>query len=775
MQVLAVKRFFSAAIVVGVAAAMAAFGATSSLDRLLAEFRYGIADRDASGQVVFIDIDSASLAEVGVWPWPRDLHARLLDALMAADVTDVAFDIDFSTRSTTPGDDAFAAALERAGGYAYLAAFQQRNGTTGQQMINLPLEEFTEHAEPVSVNVMAARDGWVDRVSAYSPEVKTLASALTGITPAGETVSIDFGINLETIPRIAAADVLMGRFSPQQLAGRQAVVGASAIELRDIVQVPRFGLIPGPLVQIAAAETLRSGRSLLPLGWWPAALVASLLGAAWALVGERMSLRAVAVSSAVAAAVVELAALWLQWAYAITLTTSALTLAMPMLISVDIAARLLSEFGRRREAEQKLAWMALHDQLTGLDSREGFLNRTAAVGSGAIIVLQLQRLDAVRAALGHGVADEVTKVLARRLEALHLGQLGVIDKDTFGIALPGRMDSETADRLGVEIREALAPAVLTEGHAVHVDARIAGCCAPMVDTRTRLRRAELALMLEADLAPGAIKRYEPELEAALQRRRELDTALREALEKGELQLAFQPQARISSGEIVGAEALMRWEDPRLGRVSPAEFVPLAEETGLIVPLGRFAMFEACRLATTEGWPGRIAVNVSADQFRLSDVPEMVADALLQSGMEASRLDIEITESVLLGGGIEDALDELKRLGVGIAIDDFGTGYSSLSYLTRLSFDKLKLDQHFVRRMLDGKADEVVVRGIIELATRLGKETVAEGVETQGQMDALAILGCDIAQGWLIGRPLPAREFLTFAARKHELIAQPRRA
>ena len=222
---------------------------------------------------------------------------------------------------------------------------------------------------------------------------------------------------------------------------------------------------------------------------------------------------------------------------------------------------------------------------------------------------------------------------------------------------------------------------------------------------------------------------------------------------------------MASGEIIGAEALLRWHDSELGDVSPAEFVPLAEETGLIVPIGQFVMMQSCRIAASWPWPGRVAVNVSSTQFHMTDVAELVSDALLASGLDPSRLDVEITESVLIEGDsrLTATLQSLRKLGVGIAIDDFGTGYSSLSYLTRLSFDKLKIDQSFVKRMLTSPADAVVVQGIVELATRLGKVTVAEGIETEAQRAKLAEMGCEIGQGWLIGRPMSAEQLLASAA------------
>jgi diguanylate cyclase len=753
------QRLALAGVAVMAAVGAVAIGATVSLDRMLTDLRFGLTQRPVSGQVLFVDIDSRSLSEIGVWPWPRQVYADILDALVAADVADVAFDIDFSSRSTEAGDAAFAAALAAAGGFARLAAFEQVDGVDGKLALNLPIEAFAKYADPVAVNVIAGPDGRVDQVASETQGIPALAVALSGRTADGPTIAIDFGIDITKVDRISAADIVSGAFDPDRVAGRQVVVGASAIELRDIFAVPRFGMVPGPLLQIAAVETLMANRSLTRLSWWPAGVLAGLVALGWAWFGSRLRVPIILAVAVAIATVSQVIAVGLQATTAITMTTSPLLLVLPILAGLDSAARLYEEFRRRRAAEQKLAWLALHDPTTGLASRRGFIDGPAGALDGAVVVLGLQRLDTVRGALGHAVADEALKQIAMRLDTLELGPLGVVDKDVLAIALPDRMDAAAAEVIAGRIRAALQPAIEVAGHTIHVDAQLAACCAPSADTTTRLRRAELALMLEAGGGTGAINRYAPELESDLDRRRRLDAALRRALDAGELTLAFQPQARLGSGEIIGAEALLRWHDPEFGIVSPAEFVPLAEETGLIVPIGRFVMMEACRIAATWQGAGRIAVNISSLQFRMTDVVELASDALIASGLDPARLEVEITESVMIEGDerLTATLNALHQLGVGIAIDDFGTGYSSLSYLTRLSFDKLKIDQSFVRRMLESPDDAAVVQSIVELAARLGKRTVAEGIETEAQLNKLVSMGCDVGQGWLIGRPVNADE------------------
>jgi EAL domain-containing protein (putative c-di-GMP-specific phosphodiesterase class I)/CHASE2 domain-containing sensor protein/GGDEF domain-containing protein len=752
------QRVAVAAAVLAAILGAAALGAITSLDRLLTDSRFTLTSRPTSGQIIFADIDAASLAEIGVWPWPRDIHARLLDRLMADGAAEVAFDIDFSTRSTPVADAAFAEALEAAGGYALLAAFEQLDGASGVGHLNQPIPEFSAHADPVAVNVVAGPDGRIESVPAEIQGIAALPVVLSGATPRGQDINIDFGIDLRTIERISVADLLAGRVDAARLADRQVVVGASAIELRDIFTVPRFGMLAGPLVQIAAVETLRANRALTPLGQWPGIALALVAGLGWALLGRELRIWPSLALAGGAIALVELVALAMQAGFGITAQTGGFIVSVLGLVGVHIASGFALEFARRRRAEAQLVHLARHDPVTDLPSRLGLLERMRNQPPGPILLVALTRLELVRGTLGRAVAEATLRQAAKRLVGLEAGLLGLIDRDVFALALPAGTTDEDLDRIGYAVRRVVRPRFAIEGHEVHVDSVLAASLAePETAAEMRLQRAELALESARARSAGGITSFEPSMESSVARRRQVDAALRQAIDKGELTVVFQPQVQLDDSRLVGVEALVRWTSPELGAVSPAEFIPLAEETGLIVPLGRFVLAAACREAIAWPWPGRLAVNVSATQLKLSDVATMVEDALKSTGFPASRLDIEITESVMVDGAerLEQTLAALRRLGVGVAIDDFGTGYSSLSYLSQLSFDKLKVDQSFVRRMTASPAEEAIVRTVVELAQRLGKTTVAEGIETPEQAERLLAMGCDIGQGWLFGKPMPA--------------------
>nr|WP_238384309.1 GGDEF domain-containing phosphodiesterase [Pseudoroseomonas vastitatis] len=277
-----------------------------------------------------------------------------------------------------------------------------------------------------------------------------------------------------------------------------------------------------------------------------------------------------------------------------------------------------------------------------------------------------------------------------------------------------------------------------------------------------VRKADMALYQAKADGRATFRFFEPALDEQVRRRQELRAGLRTALDRGELDLHFQPLVRIQTGEVRCFEALLRWQPPSGGAISPAEFIPAAEETGLIMRIGEWALRTACVEAAH--WPPfiRVAVNLSPVQFRSPDLLQMVAGTLAAASLAPGRLELEITESVLLQDDQASLaiLQELRRLGVRIALDDFGTGFSSLGYLLRFPFDKIKIDRSFVSGLPDRRESTAIIRAVVSMSQSLGISVTAEGVETAEQLDALRRLGCDDAQGYLYSQPLPAAELTT---------------
>jgi predicted signal transduction protein with EAL and GGDEF domain len=330
--------------------------------------------------------------------------------------------------------------------------------------------------------------------------------------------------------------------------------------------------------------------------------------------------------------------------------------------------------------------------------------------------------------------------------------------------------------LAARLVDLLSRTYLADGHVINTDVSVGVSVIPAggEDCDKILNNADLALSHARQDGLGRFRLFETAMDAQREARRSLAVDLRRALALRELTLAYQPQFNLGSEHITGFEALLRWRHPKRGFVSPADFIPLAEEIGLIAPIGEWVLRKACREAAN--WPDslRVAVNVSAVQFRNTNLCEQVEAALADSGLDPGRLELEITESVLIGdhASVLSALHRLQEMGVRISMDDFGTGYSSLSYLHSFPFDKIKIDQSFVRGAINEASSTAIIRAIAVLGRSLGMTTTAEGVETDAQLNRVREAGCIDVQGYLISRPMPPENIELFLqSRKHSAAAE----
>ena len=739
------------AALIAVLIGIAAIGGFASQDRLLQDARFGLSGLTPTGQTVIVEIDSSSIAEIGVWPWPRRLHAQVLDRLADMGVADVAFDIDFSSASNPEDDALFAAALERAGGFAWLGAFVQRTSTDVQA--SLPLPQFLAHAEPAAVNVLLDDQGHVRQFLAglvtEDGVIPSLASALSGRPVLGApSVGIDFGIDANAITRFSFSDVLNGRIDVAALRDRNIIIGATAVELRDLFQTPRFGVMPGPVVQAMATETLAQDRALQNYGLIPSAIGLAVLSLFMLTLRRRLTIWPLGAVCLVAMFIWEGVAVLAYLQYAVVIETALFLLGVPALFVLELAAQVGTEVRQRQQAQSRLAYLATHDRVTGTLSRTGLVEILPQLGrTGTMILLKLTRLDTVRGTLGSEVSDAVLAHLGGQLGENAPGLLAYVAQDTFAIGRPGALHAEALTALQHDILSRVTRLQQVGPHVIMIDVRLAAATGAN-NGDDLLRQAEIAL-----LGGNPTNRFEAGQAEAIEQRRQLDIELRQAIGRHELHLVYQPQVDLVSRQMVGAEALMRWTHPLHGPVSPTQFIPLAEETGYIAELGRWALAIACRECAA--WPSaiRVGVNVSPAQLRLTDVLGDVRNALELSGLPPYRLDIELTEGTFVEelAETQSLMRELRRMGVQVSLDDFGTGYSALSYLTTLPLDKIKIDQSFVQR-IGRHADDALLHGIIDLCRRLEKQTLAEGIETEEQARQLAQWGCQTGQGFLFGRP-----------------------
>ena len=437
-------------------------------------------------------------------------------------------------------------------------------------------------------------------------------------------------------------------------------------------------------------------------------------------------------------------------------------------IAVRIAQRITLELTNSKEEAHRLA---LHDALTGLPNRSFLAAHMAKAlaqaheqdAMAAVLCLDLDRFKQVNDTLGHPVGDALLSAVADRLRGCirECDTVVRLGGDEFAIVQVSLARVEEAGILAQRVIDALSEPYDLEGHQVMISTSVGIALAPIdtSDAGELLKMADIALYRAKADGRGLFRVFERGMDTRLQARRELELDLRRAENLKQFELHYQPLIDVVSGKVCGLEALIRWRHPERGMVGPDEFIPLAEETGLISSIGAWVLYQAC--ADAMSWPAhvKIAVNVSAAQFKGSSLVAAVVDAIEDSGISPERLELEITETALLADASATLaiLHDLRAKGVRIAMDDFGTGYSSLGYLRSFPFDKIKIDRSFVREIETSTDCKAIVRAVTGLGLNLGISTTVEGVETAAQLEYIRSEGCDQAQGYLFSRPVPAHD------------------
>lgn len=701
----------------------------------------------ASGQIAFVAIDDRSTAEVGAWPWPREKLARLIDQARSKGAGKIFLQVPLEDPSNPAADQALAGALERAGSVTLPVRTRQGNGHDGEQARRGPLPMFADHARLADKAMFYNYQQAVWQAPFASSfgdlPVAGMAAAISGREelPTAGSFRIDYSIDPAGIPRFAASDLLAGRVSAKELRGRTLVIDFDNMSTGDQLWVPGQGRMATAYASMLGAETLKLGTPR-DLGFVPPFLVALLLGA--------LSLRTSGRRGEV----------WPIVAGFLFLLILPVALEAN-LVFVDVFAGL----GVLSTLAVRLAYRRWRSGgLVNADT--GLLNLTALrearlAPDQLLVAARIHNYAEIVSTLSDKSQAELVRQIVQRLAVadspltVYQGDEGIFawftDSDA---ALPDHLEAlHSFFRAPVSMGPRAIDVALTFG-------------VEMGSRRSNASRLGSALVA-ADEAWGEglrWKYHDPSREEEVSWRLSLLGELDAAIDKGQVWVAFQPQFDLRSNRVIGAEALARWTHPQKGPISPAEFVAAAEQQGRIAKLTDFVLDRAVSTAAAinrRGTPFTIAVNISPRLLNDPDLVSRIRQSVKKHGLPAERLTLELTETEALQGadGGLSILESLRALGVRIAIDDYGTGLSTLEYLRKIPASEIKVDQSFIKAMKVNRSDLIMVQSTIALAHSLGRTVVAEGVEDRATLQQLEQMGCDVVQGYVIGRPMGLRELV----------------
>ncbi|HEX8192359.1 MAG TPA: EAL domain-containing protein [Allosphingosinicella sp.] len=716
------------------------------LDRRLSEWRDAWRERPASGEIHIVEIDARSIDAIRQWPLPRSLHGRAVDRLREAGARTIALDVDFSSRSIPAEDAAFGAALARAGGAVILPTFTQPAGHGSAQAIDsAPIPALGDHAFLATANVLPDEDGALRFMplggETFGVPRPSLAAMIAETTEnAADSFAIDYAIDPASVPRHSFIDLIEGRVPAAALAGRRVVIGSTAVENGDHYAVPRHGFLPGVVIQAVAAETLMAGSSRLPANGALPLVLALLLSAAATVRGpSRLGIAALAAGAALAPALALAADRTLAVSFDIAPALGAIAVA-----ALGSAAALR----RRRERHQ-----ARSDAATGLANLFALEEAARGAGTVEIVVARIAGFASLAAALGPEATAKLVAALAQRL-ALGTGGTVIYRTDEASLAWIAGSAAVSLDGLAALARDQEA-----EGRRVEVPLHFGLAAGDGAAAGQLAANAALAAS-QAERSGARMSRFTEKDSEEVSRNLALMGELDEAFASGAIRNFYQPKLDLAADRIVAVEALVRWQHPERGLIPPDAFLPLIEEHGRGRDLTRHVLREA--LADALAWRDAgldlgVAVNVGASLLGEGEFMAELRDIVRAGRLPPNRLTIEVTETAAMDDpeAAIAALDAWRALGAGVSIDDFGTGQSSLGYIRMLPATELKIDRSFVGDIGTSPRNAIMVRSTVAMAHELGLEVVAEGVEDESCLDALRVMGCDLAQGYHIGRPQPA--------------------
>jgi EAL domain-containing protein (putative c-di-GMP-specific phosphodiesterase class I)/CHASE2 domain-containing sensor protein len=744
--------------------AVFAGGGGSGLDRQLRDLRDGLRSHPASGQVEIVEIDEKSVAAIDKWPWPRGIHAAIVDRLHDAGARSIAFDVDFSSASTPADDAKLAAALARANGSVSLPTLHQYRSAddTSHFIDTQPNKLLRNNVFLSAVTVIPDADGYIRQMPLGMTTFDTPRPSLATLVAeknaeVGRSYDIDYSVEPSTVPRISVIDLISGKIPARAIAGKRFIVGATAVEIGDRYSVPRHGVVAGVVIQALAAETLMEG----PVPW--------TIGAGWTFVLALLTLILAARlrSAKLRAATYALGVLAMLAVPLVTEARFALSVSVAPALAALTVAILLS--GAALAFERYLD-KVLKDNATGLPNLGALEAAASQKPVASVVVARIDRFETIAAGLGPAATAILVQRVAERLRFARPGtEIYHVEAASLAWIEDPAEEATIEDRFDA-IAAIMRPPVEC-GRPVDVVLAFGLACGRL-GARQLIANAGLAAVQAAQHGARWRRFIEEDGEAIdwqLSLLGELDAAMAE----GQLWNAYQPKLDIRTREVVAVEALVRWAHPTRGPIGPDNFIPVIEQAGRARDLTFHVLHQALDDALAwerSGHPIGVAVNVSATLLADHEFIEDVGRILESHALPISRVTIEVTESAAMDRPEQAiaALASWRALGVGISIDDYGTGQSSLGYLQKLPATELKIDKSFVQTIVTDSRNAIMVRSTVELAHQLGMKTVAEGIEDEACLQLLGEMGCDTGQGYHIGRPMPAAalgEFLTEDVRR----------
>ena len=713
-------------------------GVTQPFEDQLRMARNHFHQQRTSGDVVLISIDDRSLHDIGRWPWPRRYHGQLIDRLTAAGVKQIYSDITFETRSTAADDDALAAAIRRSGRVTLPVRGRSGPDLIGQES-RAPLPMFSRYSNlgsiAISYNFQNAVWHLPYSVPAGGRRLPSYAASMAGVPLQAGEFPIDYSYKLASVPTLNAADVIAGKFDAKAIAGKNVIIGANSETIGDQYYIPGVGKTGGVYIQILGAETLKAGKPF-DLGWVPALLIALGTAAFGAFRARRVNRNLIYAAG--------LAAL-----LGSPFVLEARLIFVDVIPAIAVLTTIWGVLGWRSMKKRGLV-----NAISGLPN----LNALRVSGSGrdqAIIACRVLNYEEVLASLPPQSERQLVEQVVGRLKVgsnsrvIYQGDGGIFVwfEDA---KLPF---SHHIDALHSLFRKPARVAGLSIDLAVAFGVEIGS-------SRSLENRLASSLVAAEEAAHDGLKwkYHDPDTLQDASWKLSMLSELDAAIDRGEVGVAYQPKLDIATRKIIGAEALARWTHPVKGPIAASEFVAAAEQHDRIGKLTDYVLEKAVAAAAALNKRGdqfEIAVNLSARLLTDKGLTLRVAAMLARHGLEAGRLTLELTETAALADDGEslEMITRLRELGIRISIDDYGTGLSTLDYLKKIPANEIKIDQSFVKGMVDNRSDRLMVQSTIGLAHSLGRKVVAEGVEQREILDLLAEMKCDIAQGFSVGRPM----------------------